>query len=306
MSAGVQRPVRVWLHGGGFFTGSGSEAEFDGIPYARRGIVLVTINYRLGRLGFFAHPALTKESAGAPVGNYGYMDVIAALKWVRGNIAAFGGDPRNVTLFGESAGAMAVNAMLASPLAAGLFQKAIIESGPAALAGARPLAAAERLGTAFARRHGIDGDGPDAAKALRALRVETLAPAKLSLDETRDIMTISAPMVDGKLLPVSPIDAITTGRVPRIPVMIGNNSLESRIWLLSGTSPATIPIAPATTRQIFDGLGADRDTIAAAYRKFVGEDADRLAATIAADEFIGTGTRAEARLLAAAGVPVHA
>src|SRR5579883_2534139 len=303
-SDGARRPVMVWIHGGGFFTGSGSEAEFDGTPYADRGIILVTINYRIGRLGFFAHPALTKESKNGLVGNYGYMDVIAALEWVRRNIGAFGGDPSNVTLFGESAGAMAIDAMLASPLAAGLFQKAIIESGPVGPTGPRPLAAAESLGTAFAERHGIKGDGPDTVVALRALTAETIAPMKPAADDTRDIMAAASPMIDGKLLPVAPIDAIAEGKIPKIPVIIGANSLESRVWLFGGPMPTTISIVPATADQIFGRLGDDRESVLTAYRKVYGSDPERLAAAIAADRFMGVGTRLEARFLAKAGAPV--
>jgi para-nitrobenzyl esterase len=122
-------PVMVWIHGGGFQVGAGPEPRHDGEAFARKGIVLVTINYRLGIFGFFSHPELTRESAHHASGNYGLLDQIAALQWVKANIAAFGGDPSNVTIFGESAGSFAVSALMASPLATGLFHKAIGESG---------------------------------------------------------------------------------------------------------------------------------------------------------------------------------
>src|SRR4029453_9296584 len=127
--AAPKLPVMVWIHGRGFVNGGGSPAVYDGSEFARRGIVFVSFNYRLGRFGFFAHPGLTKESPDGPLGNYGYLDQIAALQWVQRNIAAFGGDSKEVTLFGESAGGGSVNTLMISPLARGLFQKAICESG---------------------------------------------------------------------------------------------------------------------------------------------------------------------------------
>ena len=117
----------VWIHGGGNFAGSGSEATFDGEAFARRGVVLVTANYRLGVFGFFAHPELTAESPHHASGNYGLMDQVAALKWVRDNIAKFGGDPQNMTVFGESAGGLDINVLMTSPLAKGLYQRLILE-----------------------------------------------------------------------------------------------------------------------------------------------------------------------------------
>ena len=122
-------PVMVWIYGGGFVNGGSSPAVYDGSQFAKRGVVFISFNYRLGRFGYFGFPALTNENPSEPHGNYAYMDQIAALQWVRRNAAAFGGDPGNVTLFGESAGGGSVFAMLTSPLSQGLFQKAIIESG---------------------------------------------------------------------------------------------------------------------------------------------------------------------------------
>ena len=127
--AGARLPVMVWIYGGGFVNGGSSPAVYDGSAFARRGVVFVSFNYRVGRFGFFGHPALTKEAAGAPLGNYGYLDQIAALQWVKKNIGAFGGDAGNVTIFGESAGGGSVFMLMTSPLARGLFHKAIVESG---------------------------------------------------------------------------------------------------------------------------------------------------------------------------------
>ena len=151
-------PVMVWIYGGGFQAGSASEPRQDGSTLATKGVVVVSMNYRLGVFGFLAHPDLTKEASSHASGNYGLLDQIAALQWVKKNIAAFGGDPDNVTIFGESAGSFSVSALMASPLTKGLFQKAIGESGaylagpsrsPSLPSGSRPL---KRRGRSSRRR----------------------------------------------------------------------------------------------------------------------------------------------------------
>src|SRR5271155_632494 len=147
------RPVMVWIHGGALTRGSGSTPVYDGEELAKKGVVLVTINYRLGVFGFFAHPELTRESDRNSSGNYGFLDQIAALDWVQHNIAAFGGDPKRVTIFGESAGSWSVNYLMATPLARGLFQRAIGESG-GDFDSARKLADAEQLGVKFGQTIG--------------------------------------------------------------------------------------------------------------------------------------------------------
>lgn len=139
---GAKLPVMVWIYGGGFTIGNGASKIYDGTHLAQNGVVVVNMNYRLGRLGWFAHPALTAEAKGGATADFGLMDQIAALKWVKANIAAFGGDPANVTIFGESAGAMSVNLLMVSPAARGLFAKAITESGLGRIA-AKTMAAAE-------------------------------------------------------------------------------------------------------------------------------------------------------------------
>ena len=143
--AGERRPVMVWIYGGGFTSGSGDVPVYDGAGLASKGIVMVTFNYRVGTLGFLAHPELSKESGHGASGNYALLDMLAALKWVRRNISAFGGDPGNVTIAGQSAGAFAVNYLMASPLAKGLFERAIAESG-GAFSQAQPLDPAEAAG----------------------------------------------------------------------------------------------------------------------------------------------------------------
>ena len=144
-----RKPVMLWIHGGGNFAGSSSEGIFDGHKLAKRGIVLVSANYRLGVFGFFAYPELTAESPHHASGNYGLMDQVAALKWVHENIAKFGGDPRNVTIFGESAGSLDINVLMTSPLAKGLFARLIGESGP--VVAPPSLAEGEKKGPAWPR-----------------------------------------------------------------------------------------------------------------------------------------------------------
>ena len=163
---GAKLPVMVWIHGGAFLFGSGS--AYDGSQFARQGVIVVTVNYRLGRAGWFAHPALTAENPRGLLGNYGLMDQIAALNWVTDNIKEFGGNPKNVTIFGESAGAISVNYLMLAPQAKRLFNKALSESGFGRLA-ARPISSVEQNGVTFAEKAGVHGSDAAAAKALRAL-----------------------------------------------------------------------------------------------------------------------------------------
>jgi para-nitrobenzyl esterase len=210
-------PVMVWIHGGGFVNGSGTAALYDGSALARRGVVVVTLNYRLGRFGFFAHPALTAETPKGPLGNYGLMDQIAALKWVRANIAAFGGDPRQVTLFGESAGGIAVNDLMVSPPARGLFVRAIVESG-AGREQAPPLSAVEPSGEAFAAKLGF---AHASAAQLRALTAEQIIKAG-----DPDLFSGGGTMADGVLLPMSAHEGFARGLEAKIPYVVGYNALE--------------------------------------------------------------------------------
>ncbi|HTR98850.1 MAG TPA: carboxylesterase/lipase family protein [Bacteroidota bacterium] len=236
---GDKRPVMVWIHGGGFTIGSGSQATYDGLSFAEDGAVEVTLNYRLGPFGFMAHPALSAESPEHASGNYGLMDMIAALRWVRDNVAEFGGDPGNVTIFGESAGSAAVGCLIASPRARGLFHRAIMESGvPVHL----PLlhevspgdSTAEAAGVAIAREAGIAGaesaDGAVAAR-LRALPADALLRAanpRIGLFGGGRRM---GPAVDGDLLPRQPLEAFASGEANNVPVIIGSNADEGTLFL---------------------------------------------------------------------------
>ncbi|MFM2372021.1 MAG: hypothetical protein RIS85_1743 [Pseudomonadota bacterium] len=213
--AGAKLPVMVWVHGGGFVNGGSSPASYSGENFARDGVVLVSLNYRLGRYGFFAHPGLAAEGFG---GNFGFLDQIAALKWVQANVAAFGGDAGNVTVFGESAGGMSMHMLLQSPLARGLFHKAVIESG-----GGRDralpmptMAVAAQSGEAFAP--GLDAAG------LRALPA-----AKITGDLSMMTMgkpDYSGPMVDGHTILGSSVEGIAGGIYANVPVMVGANSAD--------------------------------------------------------------------------------
>ena len=223
-------PVMVWIYGGGWVNGGSSPAVYDGSEFARQGVVLVSFNYRLGRFGYFAHPALTREGKAGLLGNYGDMDQIAALEWVQRNIQSFGGDPHNVTVFGESAGGFSVHTLLTSPLAAGLFQKAIIESG-----GGRPLfggsphlheaangkVSAEDAGLAFAAKKGITGTDAAALKQLRALPADSLVDGLNMASMMEAGATYSGPMIDGKLRQQDLDAAYLAGKQLRIPVIVG-------------------------------------------------------------------------------------
>jgi para-nitrobenzyl esterase len=237
-----QAPVMLWLYGGGGTMGSGHVATYHGNAFARDGVVLVTINYRLGALAGFAHPALTKAAkADEGFANYHLLDAIAALQWMKTNAAAFGGDPSNITLFGESAGATMVANLLTSPQTKGLFQKAIIESTGSLPTPATPLAKAEDAGAALASAHGLPGK--DATiEQLRAIP----APAIIADAKTgRGLRTI----LDGRVKAQSIMDSFAAGTALDVPMIIGTNSDEGR---LSGTQRvATHAMSGAPVWQYF-------------------------------------------------------
>jgi para-nitrobenzyl esterase len=236
--ANAKLPVMVWIHGGGFVGGSGVQSDSAGTPFSQKGVILVSINYRLGRLGFFAFPALSAEKPDEFKGNYGYMDQIAALKWIQQNIESFGGDPKNVTIFGESAGGVSVQSLLTIPHAKGLFQKAIIESGGGrngVLTG-RPIAkenadsyypvSAETIGINFAKKHGIQGRDAAALEKLRSLPVTEIVDGGQESDPATSLPIYSGPILDGRLVAETAQSAYEAGRQPQVPVMIGSNSAE--------------------------------------------------------------------------------
>jgi para-nitrobenzyl esterase len=211
--------VMVFIHGGSFTRGSGGVPLYDGTALARRGVVVVTINYRLGRFGYFAHPALTRENPDGALGNYGFMDQIAALKWVQRNIAALGGDPKKVTVFGESAGAVAVQMLTVSPAAKGLFVRAIEESGGGTAAAAAirggPLTG-EAFGASWATGVGFKDATVEQLRSIPAADVLKAGPV--------------GPMIDGVLITRSPGDAYRKGEQLRVGLMAGGNSHEASLF----------------------------------------------------------------------------
>jgi para-nitrobenzyl esterase len=225
------RPVMVWIHGGALRVGESD--DYDATKLVNRGnAIVVTINYRLGALGFMAHPALTAESPDHASGNYGFLDQQAALRWVRRNIVFFGGNPFNVTVFGESAGGLSTHVQLASPLAAGLFQRAIVESG-AYMLNQPSLATAEGIGTAIANRAGCTDQ---TAACLRALSVaQILANQGAS----------AAPNVDNHVLTQSIGAAFTSGQFNRVPIMEGANHDEWRLFVALNMELVTGPVTAA-------------------------------------------------------------
>ena len=223
--AAAKLPVLVWIHGGGLTAGSSAYPVYNGEAFAKRGIVFVSMNYRLGSLGFFAHPALSKENAdGGRLANYGLMDQVAALEWVKRNIAAFGGDPGKVTIFGESAGGASVNMLMAIPSARGLFQAAMAESGY----GRKPFkhldtiasgdkTSAEQDGVAAMQSIGVATDDPAVLRAIPADKVKM----------TADPYTGSMFMIDGKVVTQDLWDVFREGKEAPVPFVIGANSLET-------------------------------------------------------------------------------
>lgn len=231
-------PVMVWIHGGGFTGGSGSSPQNFGHEFAKNGVILVNMNYRLGRLGFFAHPALSATFPNEYKGNYGLMDQIEGLRWIQKNIIEFGGDPNNVTIFGFSAGGVSVHSLLTIPSASGLFHKVISQSGGGrngVLTG-RPIikentdafypVSAETIGINFAKKHGIEGTDASALAKLRALKVEEIIDGGQETDGPNGPRIYSGPILDGKLVVETAESAYMAGRQPKVPLMIGNCSAE--------------------------------------------------------------------------------
>lgn len=235
---GANLPVMVWIHGGAFVGGSGAGGATTGEEFAKQDVILMTINYRLGRLGHFAFPALSEEHPEEPKGSYAYMDQIAALEWIQENIGAFGGDPDNVTIFGFSAGGVSVHSLMTIPAARGLFHKVISESGggrdgvltgrPIREDNADPLytVSAETIGINFARKKGIDGTDQEALAELRALSVEEIVDGGQETDGENGPRTYSGPILDGELVVETAESAYKAGRQADVPLMIGNTSAE--------------------------------------------------------------------------------
>ncbi len=304
----MKLPVMVWIHGGGFMGGSGSSSFTSGTQFAKQGVLLVSINYRLGRFGFFAFPALSRERPDETKGNYAYMDQIAALHWVKRNIAAFGGDPNNVLIFGFSAGGVSVHSLLASPMARGLFHKAIAESGGSrdSVLTARPMreddvdpnypVSAETIGITFARSIGIEGTDQAALARLRALSAEEIlsgAPAQPGANRPPSFET--TPILDGKLITETAETAYKARRQPRVPLLLGSNSADT----------AGNRIGATTKEQFFARFGRWSEQAKAAYDPDGSTDVAAMVARANDDFGQAEPARFAANAFASSGSPVY-
>ena len=289
-------PVMVWIFGGGLVAGSTSEPRQDGGNLCKKGVLVVSMNYRLGVFGFLAHPELTQESPAHASGNYGLMDMIAALEWVRRNIAAFGGDPDNVTIFGESAGSGAVNALMASPRAQGLFHRAIGESGTIFRPTRPPFTRAE------AEAHGVkfaeSAYGTSSLAALRAMPAEKLLAPTLPQPRPR-----FSTIVDGFVLPADGRVTFGTGRQARVPLLAGWNRDEESYRSFFEKDDPTIAnfITRARTR-----FGDRADEFLKLYAPGTDAAAQRLAQDLGSDDRVGYPTWKWLELhRATSGAPVY-
>lgn len=277
--AGEKLPVMFWIHGGGFQAGSASEPRQDGEFLARKGVVVVSANHRLGVFGFLAHPDLTKSSGRNASGNWGLLDQIAALQWVRKNIAAFGGDPDRVTIFGESAGSFSVNAMVATPLAKGLVHGAIGESGafftlPGGGLATRTLAAAEEQGKKLA-----EGLGATGIAALRAKPWEEILKGAKG--------QWFSPIVDGYVFPKSVPEIYAAREHSPVPLLAGWNADEVRSSVTLGKIPVT---AASFTEGVRKRFGTNADALLKVYAPKDDADVVQVAADFAGDTFIAYST----------------
>jgi len=290
-------PVYLWFYGGGFAAGSGDEARYDGESFAKRGIVVVNANYRLGVFGFLAHPELTKESPHKASGNYGLLDQVAALRWVRKNIAAFGGDPNKITIGGESAGSLSVSALMASPLSRDLFQQAIGESGAFFGAvggrGPMPLAEAEKQGVTFAESVG--------AKSLAELRAKSSTDLLAAAMKKNNGMTFW-PIVDGYFLAADVLSIYAKDEQAQVPLLAGWNADEIRMSVMMAKEKPDAKNFPDRLREQFKGKA---DAAAKLYPASTDEDALRSAGDLASDLFIVYGTWKWIETQAKTGKPVY-
>ncbi|MBN8825353.1 MULTISPECIES: carboxylesterase family protein [unclassified Spirosoma] len=277
-SSNEKLPVLVYFYGGGFVAGDGSEARYDGESMAKKGIVALTVNYRLGVFGFMAHPELTKESPHHASSNYGYLDQTAALRWVQQNIAAFGGDPKKVTIAGESAGSVSVSAQMVSPLSKNLIAGAIGESG--SLLGTLPpstLSAAEEMGVKFAT-----GAGANSLAELRAMSAEKLLEAT-----AKPGVPWFTSAIDGYFFPKAPADLYAAGEQAHVPLLVGWNSEEMNYRALLGQEKPTVDNYVNAVKKLYK---EQADEVLKVYPASTDEQVVQAATDLASDRFIGYST----------------
>jgi para-nitrobenzyl esterase len=303
--ADAKLPVMVWIHGGAFVGGNG---QTSGNQFARQGVILVSINYRLGRLGHFAFPALSEEHPEEPKGSYAFMDQIAALRWVQQNIAKFGGDPKNVTIFGFSAGGVSIHTLLTIPSARGLFQKAISHSGggrdgvltgrPISKENASPYypVSAETIGKNFAHKHGIEGTDAAALAKLRALKVEEIVDGGQESDGQGGPRIYSGPILDGKFVVETAESAYKAGKQARVPLMIGNNSAEIGGPFVNASS---------SKEELFSLFGELKDEAKAAYDPDGNKEFAEVQTRFNTDKVWAEPARFTASMFAAKGYPAY-
>ena len=306
-AATARLPVMVWIHGGGFVGGSGASPFTSGAQLAKQGVVLVSVNYRLGRFGFFAFPALSRERPDELKANYAYMDQIAALQWVQRNIAAFGGDPDNVTIFGFSAGGVSVHSLLASPLARGLFHKAIAQSAGSrdSVLTARPMredgadpnypVSAETIGITFARSMGIEGTDDAALASLRSLSAEQVLRGAPAAPGANTPQVETTPVLDGRLITETAESAYKAGRQPDVPLLVGSNSADT----------AGNRVRATTKDELFARFGESSAQARAAYDPDGTADLPTLIARANDDFGQAEPARFAASAFAAKGSPVY-
>lgn len=299
-------PVMLWIHGGGFVGGSGS--GLSGKEFAKQDVILITFNYRLGRLGHFAFPALSAEHPKEPKGSYAFMDQIAALKWIQQNISSFGGDRDNATIFGFSAGGVSIHSLLTIPSARGLFHKAISQSGggrDGVLTGREikkenassfyPITA-ETIGLNFARKHGIMGRGADALAQLRALSVEDIVDNGQETDSNTGERTYAGPILDGKLIVETAESAYKSGRQANVPLIIGNSSAEIGGSFVNNSQ---------TKDELFSLFGELKEEAKAAYDFTDSKDFSEVITRFNTDWVWGEPARMTARIYTSHNNPVY-
>jgi para-nitrobenzyl esterase len=277
-SAKEKLPVLVYVFGGGFYNGDGSEPRYDGEAMARQGLVAVSLNYRTNIFGFFVHPELTQESPHHAAGNYGLLDQVAALEWVRKNIAAFGGDPQRVTIAGESAGSISVSALMASPLSRNLMAGVIGESGAMiSTLPPQPLAAAEQNGARF----GVEAGARNLA-ALRAMSAEQIQEA---LTKTKGLHF--GPTLDGYFLPKTLVEIFAAGEQARIPLLAGSNTQEQSARSVLGQGDPTSETLANAIRKFY---GDRAEGVVKAYAASTPDEVYEAAMHLASARFIAYGT----------------